>query len=398
VEEEGEEEVAAAETTDEEEDEDATQDQAVSLSPGRDTWQVPAELRRALESLEIQRSGKDGDKVWARRGQTRVLTTLRPDLQAAAQNLLRDYDVPAGAIVVMEPGTGRVLAMAGHTASRKHGPELAAIPLAPAASIFKVVTGAALLEKGVSPSHETCFSGGLRRVRAKDLKANPARDHRCVSFASAMAKSSNIPFARMTQDNLTGDDLTRWAGRLWFNQPLPLGGLPSTARIPAEGGLEFAATGAGFGDVRMSTLHGAMLAAAVGNGGTMRVPTLWADARPPAGTRVLDGRQARALQGMLERTVTEGTARKYFRERRRSSSVMAAAGKTGSLNEQAPFRDYSWFVGYAPADKPTVAVATFIMNKTTWRVRAPYVAKEILKTALVKGHNPYRPNLDVARR
>jgi cell division protein FtsI/penicillin-binding protein 2 len=61
------------------------------------------------------------------------------------------------------------------------------------------------------------------------------------------------------------------------------------------------------------------------------------------------------------------------------------AGKTGSLNEQKPFRDHSWFVGYAPAEDPQVVVATVVVNGPLWRVRAPWVAREAL-TAYFADH------------
>jgi cell division protein FtsI/penicillin-binding protein 2 len=51
------------------------------------------------------------------------------------------------------------------------------------------------------------------------------------------------------------------------------------------------------------------------------------------------------------------------------------AGKTGSLSEPDPFRDYSWFVGFAPADNPRVAFAVVVVNDRSWRVKAPYVAR-----------------------
>ncbi|MEW5855404.1 MAG: penicillin-binding transpeptidase domain-containing protein, partial [Myxococcota bacterium] len=355
---------------------------------------VSPEWRRALSSLQTSRGA-----VLASRVDRRATTTMRADVQEAAENILKDYDVPAGAVVVMEPRTGRILAATGFSEDGQHGRELALLPVAPAASVFKIVTGAALLEKGVSAEHQVCFSGGKRRVRSRDLKANANRDRHCATFAQAMAKSANIPFARMTDEFLSSSDLTRWASRFLFNTNLPLDVPASPARIPANPGIELAATGAGFGDVRMSALHGAMLVSAVANDGVMPVPVLWEGDAPKPGHRVMDARAAAALQDMLEMTVTEGTAKRAFRERRRYAlGDIAAAGKTGSLAEQGPFRDYSWFVGYAPADKPTVAVSVFVMNHAQWRIRASYVGREVLKTALVKGHKPYRPTLDVARR
>jgi membrane carboxypeptidase/penicillin-binding protein len=57
--------------------------------------------------------------------------------------------------------------------------------------------------------------------------------------------------------------------------------------------------------------------------------------------------QAALLTEMMEETVTTGTARRIFRQR--GFRVPGAVGKTGSLADKQPFRDYSWFVGFAVA-------------------------------------------------
>jgi cell division protein FtsI/penicillin-binding protein 2 len=361
--------------------------------PLRRTFEVGVDLKKALDGLQLK-----GEQVLAPRDGRLQPTTLRAHLQQAAQHLLEDYDVPAGAVVMLDPMNGHLLAMAAHTADQSFGRELAVLPLAPAASVFKIVTGAALLEKGVTAEHETCYSGGKRRVRSRDLNHVP-RHGRCVSLALAMARSANIPFARMTQERLSQADLERWSSAFLFNRALPLGAPASPALIPGESGLAFAATGAGFGDVRLSAFHGALLTSAVANGGILYEPALWLGLSKDRFRRVMDAEKADVLGRMLERTVTEGTARRAFRERKKYVlGSIRAAGKTGSLAEQGPFRDYSWFVGYAPADRPSVVVAAFVMNNAQWRIRASYVGREMLRTALVKGHKPYRPTEDVARR
>jgi cell division protein FtsI/penicillin-binding protein 2 len=85
---------------------------------------------------------------------------------------------------------------------------------------------------------------------------------------------------------------------------------------------------------------------------------------------------------MLRSTVTVGTARKAFRPARASGSPLhgvTVAGKTGSLADRAPYRDYSWFVGFAGRDgEPEIAVAAVVVNELVWHVKAPQVAHEAL--------------------
>ena len=164
----------------------------------------------------------------------------------------------------------------------------------------------------------------------------------------------------------------------------------SPALIPEEP-FDFATTAAGFSpEVRLTPLHGAVLAAAVANDGVAMPLTLIDDLdglpveRRP-GQRLMTPEVAADLAAMLELTVKEGTARKAFRNRRLPAFAAAAAGKTGSLHEQEPFRDHTWFVGYAPAEAPEVAVSTVIVNEGIWHVKAPHVARETLRLALVAG-------------
>jgi peptidoglycan glycosyltransferase len=161
----------------------------------------------------------------------------------------------------------------------------------------------------------------------------------------------------------------------------------SRAEIPDDP-FGLATTAAGFGPVRLSALHGAIVASIVANGGMFVPPEVVSSASGaelPHGAaphRVLDERVAGALAGMMRTTVTEGTARHFFRERRARSSTLShltVAGKTGSLSEADPFRDYSWFIGFAPVDRPQVAFAVVVVNDRSWRVKAPFVAREALR-------------------
>ncbi|MFL5413023.1 MAG: penicillin-binding transpeptidase domain-containing protein [Myxococcales bacterium] len=317
--------------------------------------------------------------------------TVNPHLQEQMQKLFALYKPMQGAMVAIDPKTGKILAMAEYD---KEGQSagLATRPLYPAASVFKIITGAALLEKGISPDEETCYHGGLRGIVGKLLEDKPRVDRRCLSLSMALAKSANVVFAKMAVKHLDGASLREEAERFLFNRPIwdqPVE--QSSAAIP-DGRLEFAKSAAGFGQVKLSPMHAALIAAAVGNGGIAMEPTLIdrIDGQPEhfgASTRLLKAETAAALRDMMKNTVSSGTATASFRERGRPVlGDIEVAGKTGSLsNHQKPFKDYSWFVGFAPADDPQIAVAAVVVNGLKWTIHAPYVAREAMRAYLVGG-------------
>ncbi|WP_245682646.1 penicillin-binding transpeptidase domain-containing protein [Archangium gephyra] len=315
-----------------------------------------------------------------------VPLTIDPVLQSQLNGILSQYRVPYGAVVVLEPSTGRVLAMAEHSRAQPGLRGLATRAVFPAASIFKIVTGAALLEAGVTPADETCFHGGKRRLSEKLLQ-DSARDGQCHSLAEAMGKSANVIFAKLTQRYLSPKALKHAAARFHFNRELsfPVPTDVSLAAVPEEDEFRFAQTGAGFGDVYLSPLHGALLASVAANGGVWRDPVLFepgADAQAKPTEQVLSPEVARDLATLMEATVTKGTARRTFRER--GMGVPGAVGKTGTLADRNPFRDYSWFVGFAPKDNPKVAVAAVIVNEPIWHIRATWLGREAMRLGLAR--------------
>ncbi len=320
-------------------------------------------------------------------GQDRVLT-VDPDLQESLKGILRNYAPPYAAVVAVEPGTGRVLAMSEHSQAQPTLRGLTTAAVFPAASIFKIVTGAALLEAGVGADTVECFHGGKRRLLPRHLE-DSSKDRNCTSLASAMGLSANVVFAKLTHKHLVPEKLRAWAEAFHFNRaiPFPIPTEISSALVPEED-FGFAQTGAGFGDVYMSPLHAANLAAVAANNGLWRDPVLFEDEVSPTtpGTRVMSAEQAAALEEMLEQTVTAGTARKVFRER--GFRVANAVGKTGSLADKKPFRDYTWFVGYAPKDNPRIAVAALIVNDPIWRIRATWLARETMRLYLARQPAP----------
>ena len=345
----------------------------------------PDAARLALGDFELD---EDSGRYVAPLGGGRAVLTLAPRLQARLSRILADYRVPWGATVLLEPRTGRVLALAEYSQREPEASGLSFRAMAPAASIFKIVTTAALLQRGVEPEAEVCYHGGKHALSPRNLADDPRRDRRCLSLASALGHSANAVFAKLADRGLSPELLRSEAERFLWNVPIPFARPVeiSQAVIPDDT-FSLAQTAAVFGPVRLSALHGALVAAIVANGGLFVPPEIVDSVegapRPgsPTARRVVDERVAAALGAMMRTTVTEGTARRFFHDRQARAAFgdLPIAGKTGSLSEKDPFRDYSWFVGFAPADDPQVAVATVVVNERLWRVKAPYVAREALR-------------------
>lgn len=87
---------------------------------------------------------------------------------------------------------------------------------------------------------------------------------------------------------------------------------------------------------------------------------------------------------MMTRTVTEGTSHDAFYTRGRPYLPgIEVAGKTGSLSATNPYRAYSWWVGFAPVDKPAVAIAALVVNSDKWRIKSSFVARDALESWLL---------------
>ena len=326
------------------------------------------------------RKRADGRYVVQRAGADQLLT-LDVELQEKLQQIMKGYQTPYAAVVAIEPATGKVLAMAEHS---ERDPAMHGLPtkaVFPAASIFKIVTASALLDAGIRPEDSQCFHGGKRRISEKMLQ-DSSRDRVCYPLSTALAMSANGVFAKLTYKHLTAEKLRLLAAAFHFNRSIdfPIPTEVSLAAIP-EDGLGLASAGSGFGDVYLSPLHGAAIAAAVATGGLWRTPVLLeTEGQLPDPERIIAEENAHQLTEMLEQTVSAGTARRIFRER--GFRVPGAVGKTGSLADRNPFRDYSWFIGFAPKSDPRIAVAAVVVNEARWRIRATWLGREAMRLYL----------------
>ena len=318
--------------------------------------------------------------------------SIVPKLQRTVEKLYRSYAPVQAAFVAIDPRTGEVLAMTGFS-DGEVSPQRALQAEGPAASIFKIVTAAALVEKHrLRPQKELCYHGGRSGISKRLLVTNPERDNLCNTFSQAMGKSANVIFARLADSKLSRNDMKKYGEKFGFNRVIPFEWPIELSKMDVpEDRLEFARMAAGFHHSRLSPMHGALLAAAVANDGVMMHPrvlkrvtdqdgTNLYEARPEKLFSVVKEKTARKLTSMMLTTTTEGTARKYFAKRGKALEGVKVAGKTGSLSQARNGERlyHSWLVGFAPAENPTIAFASLVVNGPKWRVKGPYIARKAL--------------------
>jgi penicillin-binding protein A len=340
--------------------------------------------------------------------------TVDPALQRMAIALMAANRLPEAAVVMLDVATSTVLVYASHIDG---GPQrdLCVEATAPSASVFKIVTGAALLEDAhLTPETRQCYSGGAERILPRDLVEDPQRDRWCSTLAGAMGRSLNAVFARLAQRDLKPGELETMARRFGYGQSLPFDVpvQPSVLNIPGADPLEFARTAAGFWNTTLSPLQAAWLSAIVARGGDGFRPGIVRDvvdssgnvvytAPPPALLRHVVAREtAQSLATMMEHTVSEGTSYRAFHDAKGTAFLpgVAVAGKTGTLTDPTTNRYYTWFTGFAPSRPPVqagangtpkqVAIAVLVVNQPTWQVKANVVARDMLRAYFAQDNVP----------
>jgi cell division protein FtsI/penicillin-binding protein 2 len=320
-----------------------------------------------------------------------ITYSLNVPLQRKIEKVMKKYRLPYGMLIAMDPKTGRILAMVDYSRVEPDHENLNLRSSYPAASVFKLVTAAAGIEKKkVTPETQIAFHGGLWKLGPRNWKDNPKRDRDHISLKYALAKSCNVAFAKVALRWLGEEGLQCFAESFWFNKPIPFEFPVETSKAqfgPSEQSI--ALTAAGMGKVGLSPLHGAMIASAIANNGVMMVPKLvekvsWDNGseiyrfKEEPMTQIVSPQTADQLKEMMAYTVTKGTSRKAFHTRRGTPYIkgVSIGGKTGSLRGNDPKGKYSWFVGMAPLDDPEIALAALIVNKPIWHIKASHLAKE----------------------
>ncbi len=214
-------------------------------------------------------------------------------------------------------------------------------------------------------------------------------------MGQAMGRSVNAVFARLASKNLTRDKLLGVANRLGWGQDIPFDVkiAQSGVTLPDDD-VGFARTSAGFWNTTLSPFQGVNLATTMANGGEMIRLSIVASVKDDVGEiyrgptvrqvvrRAVEANVATQVTSMMEQTVDNGTSYKSFHDRNGKSFLpdIRVAGKTGTLTKpvaDGPF--YTWWVGFAPSNKPEVALSILVANRPKWRVKATNIASDMLR-------------------
>jgi peptidoglycan glycosyltransferase len=362
---------------------------------------------RRLTDLFTGRDPQGGD----------VVLTLDPAVQQAAMSGL---DGVAGAVVAMDPATGAILGMAStptydpnqlssHDPAgiRAYAKQLDAMDRDPRlnraigdnfppGSVFKVIVSAAALEEGYEPGTEVPAPDVLTlpntRTELKNFGGSSCAPDEKQPLIDALTVSCNTAFAllgiELGEDKIR--DTAERFGMTGERMEIPLAVAASgVGDIDDDAALGVSSIGQR--DVRMTPLQAAMIAAAVANDGDLMQPYMVDQVRAPDLT-VIDRTEPEVLSEAVS-TKVAGQLTEMMRSVVEKGSGRAAripgvqvAGKTGTAEVAAGVPDHNWFIGFAPADDPQIAVAVFVANGggTGGDISAP-IARDVIAAYLERG-------------
>jgi peptidoglycan glycosyltransferase len=349
-----------------------------------------------------------------------VVVSLDLGLQRAAARALGDR---AGAVVAIEPSTGRVLAL---VSSPTYDPNRIADPEGGRAyfeqlrqredspllnnatqgqyvpgSVFKIVTASAGIASGaINP--DTTFEDQpaeyrtgflVRGFRIHDAPRDFQRDHP-LDFYEGMEVSSNIWFAHAGLE-IGPLELQASAQRFGFGDRIPFDLPTSVSQVSGGDGpfggfadeVELANAAYGQGEVVVTPLQMALVAATVANGGVLMRPRLVDELRaqsgavtslgPEAWRQVLTSTDAQIVGDAMLQAV-EGRFGRILAGGAKVRGV-PTAGKSGTAQLGGEGAPHSWFIGYAPADSPRIAIAVIVEHGGAGAQRAVPMAGELLR-------------------
>ena len=339
-----------------------------------------------------------------------VQLTIDSRIQQAAEQALAGRK---GAIVVLDPRTGAVLAWASapaydntniaaamEAANASGGADTSMFDRATQAlyspgSTFKTVTLSSALENGVAALSSTYSSPGRMEIGGADVVSVNEQGHGTITLDRAFAVSSNTVFGQVAEQ-LGADRLVATAQAFGYGQNLGIDFSTAASIMPDPADMstwELAWAGAGqpvgqghTPGPQTTVMQNAVIAAAIANNGIAMNPYVVGQILAPDGTVIKTTRER-----SLGQAVSSGTAeqvKEAMLDVVQNGSGSAAgiagvkvAGKTGTAETNSATPN-STFIGFAPYDTPTLAVSLVLEETTENEATAAAVAGQVLRAAL----------------
>lgn len=337
-----------------------------------------------------------------------VVTTLDAKLQQAAYDALGDNK---GAVIVMEPSTGKVMAMVskpdfnpndadeyykewlGYSSSDSVLINRATQGLYAPGSTFKIVT---LLEYIMENDNYGNYSfnceGSITVEGGTTIPCSNKTVHGEENLKKAFANSCNSAFSTIGL-KLNISKLQYLCDGLMFNKDIPIGleAVRSSFVLDAASSIsDIQETAIGQGKTMISPMHNLMITACIANKGVMMKPyfiqkiktsdgEMVEETEPEVLANAVAENYASQVAEYMRAVVTEGTATAL-----RYASY-EAAGKTGTAQYGTEGLTHSWFVGFAPYDNPKVAICVIREGSENAGRSAQYIARDVLDVYFADG-------------
>ncbi len=354
-----------------------------SASPLTETGAFSKEkLAGILSKTDISKTDKHIFQVDTPEDKFNIVTSIDTSLQEYLLSLITQMkQLTRGkpqriAFVVMEPDTGKIIAMTGYDLDKPQSNPCIESDF-PAASVFKIVTASAAVETlGYDPETQLYFSGNKYTLYKGQVKDGNNKRSCQISFSSAFAESINPVFGKIGKNFLGKEKLESYANAFGFNQTVH-SELPFISGTFETNNNEFhmAELGSGYNyDTTISPVFGAMLISAVVNKGKAMMPTLVEHvsdsdgdiiykSKPATYKSAITPKTAETMMQIMQKTITMGTARKSFRNASKDPvlSKLVMGGKTGSLNNREHTIKYDWFTGFGKEKNGNKKIAMAIV-------------------------------------
>ncbi len=333
-----------------------------------------------------------------------VILTIDSKLQKQAEE---DLSGKTGAVVALDPKTGAVLAMASSPSFNpseidekwkviEDRPDAPLVNRAiqgsyPPGSSFKIITTSAAIEEQLYTPDDTFYDEGIYEVLGTTIRNYGDRTFGEVTFRDALEMSINTVFAQIGL-TIGADRLVEFSNRFGFNKktdfdlPVKESSIPNPRSMDE---VDVAWSAIGQAKVLVTPLEMAMATATIANNGALMQPYVVEEIRNPKGQIIkqygnekirdaISAQTAETVSYMMVGVVEDGTGAVI------QMDEYQVGAKTGTAEIGTQGETHAWFVAFAPANDPVIAVAVIVEKGGRGGEAAGPIARRIVELAVAK--------------